>query len=66
MSLKWQYEASLDDGNVLYLNCINDKIMVVTLYKKEDVTIVENGLKGQLFPLLLFFPILRVVFSSCL
>ena len=32
MSLKWQYEASLDDGNVLYLNCINDKIMVVTLY----------------------------------
>ena len=47
MSLKWQYEASLDDGNVLYLNCINDKIMVVTLYKKEDVTIVENWLKGS-------------------
>ena len=47
MSLKWQYEASLDDGNVLYLNCINDKIMAVILYKKEDVTIVENWLKGS-------------------
>ena len=55
MSLKWQYEASLDDGNVLYLNCINDKIMAVILYKKEDVTIVENWLKGS-WDLAILFP----------